>query len=149
MLDVNGKIKTKIGVIEPNTQFFSRTIGVLISSQSANPNWYAAGELFQAYLVSFGSAGYAEGESIRTTLNRYRIYKFNEFPFIDGQTRYLLSFSPKYYLKDIRLEVWEYMGINTGVSNEDLESSVKQVQSRVIQEAASIKQLLNKINNKL
>jgi hypothetical protein len=130
----DGEIVTPCGVIEPDHLFKSRTIGIYVSSVSADPNWYRAGTLYQAHLVGFGQ-GYAQGEEVRLVLNRYRIYNFTQSPFLERESRYLISFVPargeKAYLKDVRLRIWEYQGTNQSVSNEDLLTQIHSIGSQV------------------
>jgi hypothetical protein len=142
--DDKNKIVVPIQPIESDAVFFNQTIGVYITSQSAKVTWKASGELYQALEVGFGTAGYALAESIRPTLNRYRMYRFDRFPFLPGETRYLLSFTPEDYLRDVRLQVWEYIGTNQGSTNESLQKSINAVHQRVI----NTQEILNKINKK-
>jgi hypothetical protein len=133
--DKDGEIITPCGVIEPDHLFSSRTIGIYASSASSDPNWYRAGTLYQAHLVGFGQ-GYAQGEEVRLVLNRYRIYNFTQSPYLEGESRYLISFVPirgreKAYLKDIRLQIWEYRGTSQGVSNEDLLTQIHSIGSQI------------------
>ncbi|MEH1802143.1 MAG: hypothetical protein V7L13_23875 [Nostoc sp.] len=141
------RIQIPLLAIEPDIVFTSNIIGIYVTSPSAPSNWYAAGELFQAYLVGFGSAGYAQGELIKIILNRYHIHRFTTFPSIPGESKYLLSFTPKPYLKDISLSVWEYVGENQGTTLESLEASVKATHQRVISEGAAIKALIKKLHD--
>lgn len=140
--------QTFISAIEPDIIFTSNTIGIQITSPSAPNHWYAAGEFLQIYLVGFGTAGYAQGESIETVLNRHHIHRFTKFPVIPGKDKYLVSFVPKPYLKDITLKVWEYAGTNQGITLESLDASVKAIHQRVIVEGTAIKSLLKKIQEK-
>lgn len=133
-----------IPAIEPDTVFTSSIIGIFAESPSAPSHWYAAGDFLQAYLVGFGSAGYAQGELIKVVLSRYQIYRFTKFPVND----YLISFTPKHYLKDITLKVWEYVGSNQGTTLESLEASVRATHQRVITEGVAIKSLIKKLHNK-
>jgi hypothetical protein len=134
-LNKDGEIVTPCGVIEPDHLFKSRTIGIYATSASSNPNWYRAGTLYQAHLVGFGQ-GYAQGEEVRIVLNRYRIYNFIQSPYLEGESRYLISFVPargreKAYLKDIRLQIWEYRGTNQSVSNEKLLTQIHSIGSQI------------------
>lgn len=150
ILDDDGKFVKRVGVIEPDFQFTSRTIGIFANSQSVNPNWYRAGVCFQAFLVGFGE-GFAQGEEIKLVLNRYRVYNFTQFPFLEGETRYLLSFVPVNYLKDVRLQVWEYNGTNQSISNEDLQTSIQAVGQKVSKAQSTInaaQELLKAIKKK-
>lgn len=144
-LDDKNKIAVPIQPIETDAVFFNQTIGVYVTSQSAKPTWTASGELYQALEVGFGAAGYALAESLRPTLNRYRIYRFSRFPFIPDESRFLLSFTPEEYLRDVRLQVWEYVGTNQGSSNESLQKSINAAHQRVI----NVQELVNKINKKI
>lgn len=144
-----GNIETPILAIEPDVQFTKNTIGIYCTSESAPANWHAAGELYQAFLTGFGNAGFAQGESIRCILNRYVIHRFTVFPNISTDNKYLLSFSSKFWHKDISIKVWEYIGTNQGVTNEELDLGLKQINSQVIKQSASTKVLLDKIYNKL
>jgi hypothetical protein len=137
--------------IEPDAAFTKRTIGIYATSVSANPNWYPIGYLMQGYLVGFGTTGYAEGETIKIILNRYKIHQFNEIPHINGETIYRLSFSPLYYYKDVNIKVWEYIGTNQGVSNEDLKKAVRantQLLNNVLVRQTQAREILNKIKQK-
>jgi hypothetical protein len=133
-----------IPAIEPDTVFNSNTIGIYITSPSAPSNWYATGEFFQVYLVGFGTARYAQGESVKVTLNRHHIHRFTSLPFIPDDNKYLISFAPKAYLKDVSLKVWEYVG-NQGTTLESLEANVKATHQRVVSESTTIKALINKL----
>lgn len=141
----NGRYQP-IPAIEPDTQFTKSTIGIYINSPSASPSWYAAGEILQAWIVPFGEAGAAQGESIRAVLNRYMVHRFTVFPFAD-ESRYLLSIVPKQYLRDISVKVWEFQG-NDGETPETLAKSIKAVHQRVIAEATATKALINKVLKK-
>jgi hypothetical protein len=141
--------EASIPAIEPDVIFTSNIIGIFATSSTARSNWYAAGDFLQAYLVGFGTAGYAQGELIKIVLNRYHIHRFTKFPSIPGESKYLISFAPKPYLKDISLKVWEYVGENQGTTLESLEVSVKATHQRVIAEGAAIKSLIKKLNSNL
>jgi hypothetical protein len=145
-VDTNGKITASIQAIEPDVVFTKNTIGIYVTSASSPPNWYSAGDLLQAYLVGFGTAGYAQGEYIKVVLNRYHIHRFTKFPSIQGDSKYLISFVPKTYLKDVTIKVWEYAGENQGTTLEDLETQVKAVYQKVSSESSSIKALLKKLS---
>ncbi|MEH2172199.1 hypothetical protein [Nostoc sp.] len=134
--------KASIPAIEPKINFTSNIIGIFATSPSSPSNWYSAGDFLQIYQVGFGTAGYAQGEFLRVTLNRYQVHRFNKLP--SDENKYLISFIPKFYLKDIDLKVWEYIG-NQGASLDSLEASIKAVHQRVISETASIKALLMKL----
>ncbi|MBE9199083.1 MULTISPECIES: hypothetical protein [unclassified Nodularia (in: cyanobacteria)] len=148
-IDDKGNIEEPIQAIEPDVQFTKNTIGIYCSSTSARPNWYAAGELYQAFFVGFGDAGAAQGESIRCILNRHIIHRFTVFPGISTENKYVLSFTPKFWLKDITIQVWEYIGTNQGVTSEDLDLGIKQVNSQVLKQAQQIKTVLNEIEKKI
>lgn len=137
-----------IKAIEPDVIFLKPIIGVHIVSPSAPSNWYSAGELLQVFLVGFGK-GEAEGENHRIILNRYQIIRFTEFPFYSGQTKYLLSFAPRYYLRDIQIRIWEYQGTEQGVSPEDLQASLNNTKQQLLASQNSIKEIQNKILQKL
>lgn len=148
-IDQTGKIISSITAIEPDIIFTSNIIGIYAASPSSPSNWYQAGDFLQAYLVGFGSAGYAQGELVKIVLNRYHIHRFTKFPSIPGNNKYLISFVPKPYLKDINLKVWEYVGENQGTTLESLEASVKATHQRVITEGVSIKSLMKKLQAKI
>ncbi|WP_099073438.1 hypothetical protein [Nostoc linckia] len=131
-----------IPAIEPDVIFTSNTIGIFAESPSAPSHWYAAGDFLQAYLVGFGSSGYAQGELVKVVLSRYQMYRFTKFPL----NEYLISFVPKPYLKDVNLKVWEYVGENQGTTLESLEASVRATHQRVITEGAVIKSLIKKLS---
>ncbi|MEJ1929900.1 hypothetical protein WDZ92_06405 [Nostoc sp. NIES-2111] len=137
-----------IPAIEPDIIFRKPIIGVYITSPSAPSNWYSAGELLQVFLVGFGK-GEAEGENHRIILNRYQIIRFTEFPFYTNETQYLLSFAPKYYLRDVLIKVWEYQGTEQGISPEDLQLSLNTAKQQILSGQASIKELQNKILQRL
>ena len=134
-----------IGAIEPDVLLTHSTIGLIVTSDSANPNWYRAGSLFQAYLVPFGTAGAAQGERVRVTLNRYTIHRFTVFPSIESN-QYVLSYVPENYFRDVRLQVWEYIGVNQGATLDSLQALQRQSLQRLAGIKTSINQLTAKIN---
>ncbi|MEH2130130.1 MAG: hypothetical protein V7K86_05625 [Nostoc sp.] len=144
-LDANGKITTTIGSIEPDVTFTQNTIGVLVESASANPNWFKAGTLFQGFPVPFGSAGFAEGEEFRVILRRYMIYRFTKYPDI-GQTKYLISFTPQWYIKDVRLQIWQYIGTNQGATLDSLAALSQQEIAQTAKLQASVNKVQTSIN---
>lgn len=148
-VDQSGKITASIPAIEPDIIFTSNIIGIYATSPSSPSNWYQAGDFLQAYLVGFGIAGYAQGELVKIVLNRYHIHRFTKFPSIPDENKYLISFVPKPYLKDINLKVWEYVGENQGTTLESLEASVKATHQRVITEGIFIKALVRKLQGKI
>ncbi|WP_138500965.1 hypothetical protein [Nostoc sp. PA-18-2419] len=142
ILDNNGKA-LPMQPIEPDVVLTHNTIAFILTSESANPNWYKAGYLYQAFFVPFGTAGAAQGEQIKVVLNRYTIHRFTTFPSVN-ENKYLLSYSPERYYKDVRLQVWEYIGTNQGATLDSLETLVK----TDLQRSASIQALLNKLSKK-
>jgi hypothetical protein len=133
-----------IQAIEPDVLFTKPIIGVHITSPSAPSNWYSAGELLQVFLVGFGK-GEAESENHRIVLNRYQIIRFTEFPFYSGDTRYLLSFAPRSYLRDIQAKIWEYQGTIQGTTPEDLQASLSSSTQQLLASQSSIKEIANRI----
>lgn len=140
--------KAPIPAIEPDLIFTSNTIGIFAESPSAPSHWYAAGDFLQAYLVGFGTAGYAQGEFVKIVLGRYHIHRFTNFPSIPGKNEYLISFAPRPYLKDVNLKVWEYVGENQGATLDSLERSIKATHQRLITEGVAIKSLIKKLHDK-
>ncbi|MBW4425318.1 MAG: hypothetical protein KME50_12930 [Nostoc desertorum CM1-VF14] len=138
--------KASIPAIEPRINFTSSIIGIFATSSTSPTTWYSAGELLQLYPVGFGASGYAQGDYLKIVLNRYQVHKFSKIPF--NSNKYLISFAPKFYLKDISLKVWEYVG-KEPPTLESLETSIKATHQRVIAESVAIKTLLNKIQNKI
>ncbi|MEH2187179.1 MAG: hypothetical protein V7K64_13560 [Nostoc sp.] len=132
-----------ISAIEPDIVFTHNTIAIYATSNTAKPNWYKAGNLYQAFPVPFGTAGAAQGESIGVVLNRYTIHRFTVFP-DTGDTKYVISFAPQTYLKDIKLQVWEYTGINQGATLDSLETLAKANLQRSAGLQTSINKLLKK-----
>ncbi|MEH1799396.1 MAG: hypothetical protein V7L13_09535 [Nostoc sp.] len=132
-----------ISAIEPDIVFTHNTIAIYATSITAKPNWYKAGNLYQAFTVPFGTAGAAQGESISVVLNRYTIHRFTVFPDM-GDTKYVISFAPQTYLKDIKLQVWEYTGINQGATLDSLETLAKANLQRSAGLQTSINKLLKK-----
>ncbi|MEH1956824.1 hypothetical protein [Nostoc sp.] len=142
-VDSKGKITTPITAIEPDILFTHNTIAIYATSLKAPSNWYKAGNLYQAFFVPFGTAGHAQGESISVMLNRYTIHRFTVFP-DTGDTKYVISFAPQTYLKDIKLQVWEYTGINQGATLDSLETLAKANLQRSAGLQTSINKLLKK-----
>ncbi|QKQ76458.1 hypothetical protein [Nostoc sp. TCL240-02] len=135
--NVNGKY-LPIAPIEPDTVLTHNTIALYLTSESANPNWYKAGYLYQAFFIPFGTAGAAQGEQIKVILNRYMIHRFTTFP--DIENKYVLSYSPESYYKDVKLQVWEYVGTNQGATLDSLQTTQKATLAKV----NSIQQSLNR-----
>ncbi|WP_375501661.1 hypothetical protein [uncultured Nostoc sp.] len=133
--------KAFIPAIEPGINFTSNIIGIFATSPSSPSSWYSAGDFLQLYQVGFGTHGYAQGEFLKIILNRYQIHKFNKISSIEN--KYLISFLPKFYLKNIDLKVWEYVG-DEGATLETLETSIKATHQRIVSEAVIIKALLEK-----
>ena len=142
-LDDKGKITLAIGSIEPDVTFTQNTIGVYVSSFTASPNWFKAGTMFQGFPIPFGSAGFAEGEEFRVILHRYMIYRFTKYPDI-GQIRYLLSFTPQWYIRDVHLQVWQYTGTNQGATLDSLTALVNKEVGLTTKLQTSINKLLKK-----
>ncbi|MHC5614107.1 MAG: hypothetical protein ACYTXA_24710 [Nostoc sp.] len=142
-LDANEKITEAIGSIEPDVTFTHNTIGVYVSSATASPNWFKAGTLLQGFPIAFGSAGYAEGEEFRVILYRYMVYRFTKFPDI-GETKYLLSFTPQWYIKDVHLQIWQYTGTNQGATLDSLTALVNKEVGLTTKLQTSINKLLKK-----
>ncbi|WP_445628422.1 hypothetical protein [Nostoc sp. DSM 114167] len=134
----NGKPRP-IEPIEPDVVLTHNTIAIYLTSNTANPNWYKAGYLYQAFPVPFGTAGAAQGEQLRVILNRYIIHRFTTFPSV-GDTKYLLSYSPESYYRDVKLQVWEYIGTSQGATLDTLEKQNKATLSKV----TAIQQALNR-----
>jgi hypothetical protein len=132
-----------IAAIEPDTVLTHNTIALIITSTTANPAWYKAGNLYQAFFVPFGSAGAAQGEQLRITFNRYIIHRFTIFPATD-ENKYVLSYVPESYFKDVRLQVWEYVGTNQGATLDGLEALVQ----ANLQRSAGIQTSINKLLKK-
>jgi hypothetical protein len=126
--------------IESDWVFTSPVIGVYIDSDSAPQNWYAAGDLYQALLVPFG-VGYAQGELYKPALRRYRVFKFSKF----NSESYLLSFTPRYYIHDISLKVWEFSG-DAGPSLNSLESTINVLRRDTNVNTKELKELTKKIS---
>jgi hypothetical protein len=129
-----------IPAIEPDVVFTHNTIAFIVSSTTAKPNWYNGGDLFQAFLVPFGTAGAAQGEKVRVVFNRYIIHRFTTFP-STPDNQYVLSFSPPRYFRDVRLQVWQYIGENQGATLDSLETLAK----AELQRSAGIQTSINKL----
>jgi hypothetical protein len=142
VVNAKGVVTTPISAIEPDIVFTNNTLGLFAVSESANPSWYKAGNLFQAFLVPFGTAGYAQGDALPLILNRYQIHRFNQFPSI--QTQYVVSFQAQPYLKDIKLQVWEYVGVNQGATLDSLAALAQQEIAQINKVNTSVHKLLNK-----
>lgn len=146
-LDANGKITQAIGSIEPDVVFTQNTIGIFVDSVSANLNWFKAGVLLQGFPVPFGTAGFAEGEEFRVILRRYMVHRFTIYPNIVGETKYLISFTPQWYIKDVRLQIWQYIGTNQGATLDSLSALSQQEIAQTTKLQTSINKLLNKKSN--
>lgn len=140
--DADGK-PVSIPPIEPDVLFTFNTIGIYVSSATAKPTWYRAGNLYQAQFVPFGSAGYAEADAFPVILNRYQIHRFTQLPSIE--TRYLISFTPQFYITDIRLQVWQYKGTNQGATLDSILASVQQGIQQTKNAQTSLNQLLKRV----
>ncbi|HYX16482.1 MAG TPA: hypothetical protein VE944_19365 [Nostoc sp.] len=132
-----------IAAIEPDAVLTHNTIAVYITSTTANPKWYKAGNLYQAFFVPFGTAGAAQGEQLRIVLNRYIIYRFTTFPSLDGN-KYVLSYVPESYFKDVKLQVWEYIGTSQGATLDSLDKTAKVVLAKSTSLSAQVAKLLLK-----
>ncbi|MEH1777690.1 MAG: hypothetical protein V7L26_00765 [Nostoc sp.] len=144
-LDANGKITQAIGSIEPDVTFTKNTIGIFVDSDTANLNWFKAGVLLQGFPVPFGEAGFAEGEEFRVILRRYMIYRFTKYPNI-GQTKYLISFTPQWYIQDVRLQIWQYTGTNQGATLDSLAELNQQEIAQTTKLQTSVNKLQTSIN---
>ncbi|MEH1821933.1 MAG: hypothetical protein V7L31_23110 [Nostoc sp.] len=144
-LDANGKITNPIGSIEPDVQFTHNTIGIYTESDSAPLHWFKAGTLLQGFPVPFGSAGFAEGEEFRVILRRYMVYRFTKFPNI-GETKYLISFTPQWYIQDIHLQVWQYIGTNDGATLDSLAALSQQEIAQTVKLQSSVNKVQTSIN---
>lgn len=134
--------EASLPAIEPGINFTSNIIGTFVTSSLAPSSWYTAGDFLQLYQTGFGAVGHAQAKSFKIILNRYQIHRFDNFSF--NESKYLISFVPKFYLQDINLKVWEYVG-HAGATLESLESNVKAVHQRLISESVSVKLLLKRI----
>lgn len=134
--------KAFIPAIEPGVNFTSNIIGIFATSSLSPVDWYSAGDFLQLHRVGFGTSGYAQGGFLKIILNRYQIHRFNKIS--SNENSYLISFLPKFYLKNIDLKVWEYVG-NEGATLEVLETSIKATHQRIVSEAAIIRSLLEKL----
>lgn len=94
--------------------FVSQILSVYVTSLSAPSWWYAAGDFYQAFIVPFGDSGAAQGELTKLVLNRYTIINFQKFPM---DSPYLVSYSPKYYFKDVTLQVWEKVSTHNSLNS--------------------------------
>lgn len=142
-LDEDGKIIDPIKPIEPDSIFTKPIVGIYASSSSAPRHWYAAGDLLQAYIVPFGSAGYAQGDLQKCVLWRHHIFNFSSLPYT-SDTRYLLSFVPRYYLPDITISAWEYIGTNQPVSNNELKTLLLRTNATQTQSLSLLKKIMQK-----
>ncbi|MCW5316170.1 hypothetical protein GTQ43_20830 [Nostoc sp. KVJ3] len=140
-LDTEGK-QLAIPPIEPDVLFTFNTIGIYVSSESAKPTWYRAGNLYQAQFVPFGSAGYAEADAFPVILNRYQIHRFTQLP--DIETSYLISFTPQFYITDIRLQLWQYIGTNQGATLDSILGATQQGIQQTKKAQTSLNQLLKR-----
>jgi hypothetical protein len=135
--------KAFIPAIEPRINLTSSIIGIYATSASSPNSWHFAGELLQIYTVGFGVTGYAQADYLKIILNRYQIHKFNRIPF--NNNKYLISFVPKSYLKDISLKVWEYVG-DQGATLESLQTNLNATRQRLLSESTAIKSLIKKLH---
>jgi hypothetical protein len=139
--------KGSIPAIEPKINFTSSVIGIFATSSLSPADWYSAGDFLQLYQVGFGTSGYAQAGYFKVILNRYQIYKFNKI--LSNENNYLISFLPKFYLKNINLKVWEYVGQQQETTLEDLKVSINSMHQRLISEATTIQFLINKLQTKM
>lgn len=144
-LDANGKITQAIGSIEPDVVFTQNTIGIFVDSDTAPTSWFKAGVLLQGFPVPFGSAGFAEGEEFRVILRRYMVYRFTKYPNI-GETKYLISFTPQWYIQDVRLQVWQYIGTNQGATLDSLAALSQQDIAQTVKLQTSVNKLQTSVN---
>lgn len=131
-----------IAAIEPDIVLTHGTIAFIVTSQTAKPTWYKAGNLYQAFFVPFGTAGAAQGEQVRVTYNRYIIHRFTTFPSLEGN-KYVLSYVPESYFKDVRLQVWEYIGTSQGATLDSLEKTAKATLAKTTSISTQVAKLLS------
>jgi hypothetical protein len=142
------RIIKPIQPIEPDAVFTNKIVGVYVSSSSASKRWYFGGKLYQAFIVPFGTAGYAQGAEKKITLWRHHIFNFTELPFSTTEYKYLLSFDPPNWFKDVNIFCWEYQGINQGKSNEEIFDIAVLNLRQSQKNQASINALAKKIKDK-
>ncbi|OYE02141.1 hypothetical protein [Nostoc sp. 'Peltigera membranacea cyanobiont' 232] len=140
--DANGGL-ISIPPIEPDVLFTFNTIGIYVSSATARPTWYRAGNLYQSQFVPFGSAGYAEADAFPAILNRYQIHRFTQLP--DIEVSYLISFTPQFYISDIRLQLWQYIGTNQGATLDNILTATQQGIQQTKKAQTSLNQLLKRV----
>lgn len=93
-------------------------LAVRCLSTTAKPTWRFAGTLSQRFQAGTGGTASplptVEASAIGLRLNRTKLVVFKKFT-----ANYQLLFENAYWLKDLRLSIWEYRGIESD-STEDL-----------------------------
>jgi len=125
---IKGSIRgtyTPIPAFEVPFLFTSRTIVIRPLSRKGRPTWRFAGSLAQRFQVGSGGAVSAlptvDADVYRLRLNRTKLITFEEY-----KSDYQVVFEPFYWMKDIELKIWEYVGpVRT------LRESVEEIRARV------------------
>ena len=99
--------------------FEAHILAVRCLSDSAKPTWRFAGILNQAFQIGTGGGvsplPVVSGSSQTMRLNRSSLVQFERLT-----SNYQLVFEPAYWLKDIRLTVWEYRGLVSDTTEEKI-----------------------------
>lgn len=134
-----------IEAIEPDVVFTKSTIGVLVTTTNGKQSWYKGGELLQVFEAGFSLKGFAQGEKIKLVLNRNHTHRFTIFPQLGADSRYLISYVPPFYYPDVRIRVWEYVGVNQGATLD----SLAQLQKQSIQKINGLRTSINALTKKV
>lgn len=86
-------------------------IAMSVTSESARPRWKVAGTLtrkFSTGIVTGGSPDTSVADSKVLFLDR-----INLFNFVPYTATYALEISPKYWIKDLSVNLWIYTGVDS------------------------------------
>ena len=105
--------------------FSSNVIIVRPLSVKAKSTWRFAGVLAQKFQVGTGGTASTlptvDADTLSLRLNRNKLVIFNNF-----KSDYELVFEPFYWMRDIRLTVWEYTG-----PEETLRNAIERIEFKV------------------
>lgn len=110
---------TPIPAFEVGFLFTSHILAVRALSTKAKAHWRFAGNLFQRLqLGAGGTASNLPTVDLTTraiTLNRFMLIDFPRYT-----PEYEVNFAPPFWIEDIRLTFWEYIGVDSDNISQDL-----------------------------
>jgi hypothetical protein len=96
----------------------SSTLAIFCDSRTARPNWETAGTAsrrIQSGLVVGGNFNLGVSGGVRLKLRQFTLVRFEQIA-----ASYALSISPKFWLKDLEINVFTYNGIDSDSTTEQL-----------------------------